>query len=572
MKKKLQNNLIILSIITLIILGLILISINTLNINETKLFIGSKINQKTSEVPQNREIVNIPDKKLKEFLLLGFKDNDGMLAFEFINDEKYVKPENETEIYKDEMEKIKTFTWRIHNSYIDLSGLETATNLENLLLFKHERNLKNDKIGNFNVLKELRKLKKIDIYHMDIEEISSLNKIESLEELGLKYCSVNINRLNELKELKNKLKNIKIEGLGLLITPEKNKFNIPKITLKNGKVVDIIKEYEDYLNDLGTLFKEEKNVLKKNKDGTYYLNKKREKYLGITIKEWAFLPVTKISKIGDTNVEELDMYDINVYPPKSNYKETETITKTVKDKSENILNTENEKKIKAVLKRNGKIIDVKPITNIGHRKNAKQLIEFKFNNLRVYEDAKENEVLKEYNYEVEITGEDLSEGYKLEKNNKSDGNDGDYVVTYVSPKIDAVFKLVYQGIGGDDEKPKVNIRLTRNGVAFGDVVTINGEYEYIFKGIDKTDEKEKLYKYGVEVIGEVTGYDATISADGNTVILTKKIEKGKILPYAGPKTNILFGIVLLVIIGYAVKVFSNQRRINNIKKIKGIKR
>lgn len=572
MKKRLQNNLIISLIITLIILGLILISINTLNINETKLFAGSKINQKTSEVPQNREIVNIPDKKLKEFLLLGFKDNYNMLAFEFINDEKYVKPENETEIYKDEMEKIKTFGWRIHDSYVDLSGLETAINLEELFLLKHERNLKNDKIGNFNVLKELRKLKKIDIYNMDIEDIRSLNKIESLEELGLKYCSVNINRLNELKELKNKLKNIKIEGLGLLITPEKNKFNIPKITLKNGKVVDIIKEYEDYLNDLGTLFKEEKNVLKKNKDGTYYLNKKREKYLGITIKEWAFLPVTKISKIGDTNVEELDMYDINVYPPKSNYKETETITKTVKDKSENILNTENEKKIKAVLKRNGEIIDVKPITNIGHRKNTKQLIEFKFNNLRVYEDAKENEVLKEYNYEVEITGEDLSEGYKLEKNNKSDGNDGDYVVTYVSPKIDATFKLVYQGIGGDDEKPKVNIRLTRNGVAFGDVVTINGEYEYIFKGIDKTDEKEKLYKYGVEVIGEVTGYDATISADGNTVILTKKIEKGKILPYAGPKTNILFGIALIVIIGYAVKVFNNQRRINNIKKIKGIKR
>ena len=572
MKKKLQNNLIISSIITLITLGLILISINTLNINETKIFTGSKINQKTSELPQNREIVNIPDKKLKEFLLLGFKDNDGMLAFEFINDEKYVKPENETEIYKDEMEKIKTFNWRIHNSYINLTGLETAINLENLVLYKHDRNLKNDKIGNFNVLKELRKLKKIDIYNMDIEEISSLNKIENLEELGLKYCSVNIKHLNELKELKNKLKNLKIENSSFLIIPEKNKFNIPKITLKNAKVVDIIKEYEDYLNNFGTFFEEEKNVLNKNKDGTYYLNKKIEKYLGITIKEWAFLPTTKISKIGDTNVEELNMYGINIYPPKSNYKETETITKTVKDKSENILNTENEKKLKAVLKRNGKIIDVKPITNIGHRKNAKQLIEFKFNNLRVYEDAKENEVLKEYNYEVEITGEDLSEGYKLEKNSKSAGNDGDYVVTYVSPKIDATFKLVYQGIGGDDEKPKVNIRLTRNGLAFGDVVTVNGEYEYIFKGIDKTDEKEKPYKYGVEVVGEVTGYDATISADGNTVILTKKIEKGKILPYAGPKTNILFGIVLLVIIGYAVKVFSNQRRINNIKKIKGIKR
>ena len=572
MKKKLQNNLIISSIITLIILGLILISINTLNINETKVFTANKINQKTSEVPQNREVVNIPDKNLKRFLLEGFKNNYGMLAFKFVNDENYIKPENETEIYKDEMEKIEDFYYRDFDEYVDFTGLETAINLEKLGAGKHERKFNTDRISNINVLRKLKKLKSIRFTNYDIEDISSLNKIESLEELELQLCSVNISQINEFKELKNKLKNLKIKYLDLLIIPEKNKFNIPKITLKNGKVVDIIKEYEDFLNGFGTLFKKEKNVLKKNRDGTYYLNKKFEKYLNIIIKEWAFLPVTKISKIGDTNFEELDIGGITVYPPKSNYKETETITKTVKDKSENILNTENEKKLKAVLKRNGKIIDVKPITNIGHRKNAKQLIEFKFNNLRVYEDAKENEVLKEYNYEVEITGEDLSEGYKLEKNNKSDGNDGDYVVTYISPKIDATFKLVYQGIGGDDEKPKVNIRLTRNGVAFGDVVTINGEYEYIFKGIDKTDEKEKPYKYGVEVVGEVTGYDATISADGNTVILTKKIEKGKILPYAGPKTNILFGIVLLVIIGYAVKVFSNQRRINNIKKIKGIKR
>ena len=73
MKKRLQNNLIISLIITLIILGLILISINTLNINETKIFTANKINQKTSEVPQNREIVNIPDKVFKDRLLNMFK-------------------------------------------------------------------------------------------------------------------------------------------------------------------------------------------------------------------------------------------------------------------------------------------------------------------------------------------------------------------------------------------------------------------------------------------------------------------------------------------------------------------
>ena len=561
MKKKLQNNLIISSIITLIILGLILISINTLNINETKLFTGSKINQKSSEVPQNREVVNIPDKVLKENLLSYLKKDktDLILGFRLINDEKYVKPENETEIYKDELEKIVEIYIGLNkeNSYLDITGIEKAINLEQLHFRNNDTWNNGHYIKNFSKVSGLKKLKVITTMYVNIFEFDTVLNLESLEEIYLDVSGIDdVSALNKLK-----LKGKKV-GMGYnntlyyVIQPEKNKFNIPVLKNENNEVVDVIKELEKWEYDKGKL--------KRNKDGTYsFINKK----------VWnLWISIEKNKSIGDINVGEVDRTTILIYPPKSNYKETETITKTVKDKSENILNTENEKKIKAVLKRNGKIIDVKPVTNIGHRKNAKQLIEFKFNNLRVYEDAKENEVLKEYNYEVEITGEDLSEGYKLEKNSKSDGNDGDYVVTYVSPKIDETFKLVYQGIGGDDEKPKVNIRLTRNGVAFGDVVTINGEYEYIFKGIDKTDEKEKPYKYGIEVVGEVTGYDATISADGNTIILTKKIEKGKILPYAGPKTNILFGIALIVIIGYAVKVFSNQRRMNNIKKIKGIKR
>ena len=561
MKKKLQNNLIISSIITLIILGLILISINTLNINETKLFTGSKINQKSSEVPQNREVVNIPDKVLKENLLRYLKKDktDLILGFRLINDEKYVKPENETEIYKDELEKIVEIYIYLNkeNSYLDITGIEKAINLEQLHFRNNDTWNNGHYIKNFSKVSGLKKLKVITTMYVNIFEFDTVLKLESLEEIYLDVSGVDdVSALNKLKLKGKKVGMGHNNTLYYVIYPEKNKFKIPVVKNENDEEVDVIKELEKWEYNKGKL--------KRNIDGTYsFINKE----------VWdLWISIEKNKSIGDINVGEVDRTTMLIYPPKSNYKETETIIKTVKDKSENILNTENEKKIKAVLKRNGKIIDVKPITNIGHRKNAKQLIEFKFNNLRVYEDAKENEVLKEYNYEVEITGEDLSEGYKLEKNNKSDGNDGDYVVTYVSPKIDETFKLVYQGIGGDDEKPKVNIRLTRNGVAFGDVVTINGEYEYIFKGIDKTDEKEKPYKYGVEVVGEVTGYDATISADGNTVILTKKIEKGKILPYAGPKTNILFGIALIVIIGYAVKVFSNQRRMNNIKKIKGIKR
>ena len=562
MKKKVQNNLIMSSIITLIILGLVLISINALNKNEIEIFTVNKINQKISEVPQNREIVNIPDKVLKDRLLTFFKNKDFRLGFKLI-DENYIKPENETEIYKDEMEKIiEVYIFlKEGNPYLDMTGIETASNLEKLHLRNNDTWNNGHYIKNFNKVSGLKKIKVITSMYLNIFEFDSVLNLENLEEVNLEGSGVeDVSVLNKLKLKGKKVVTKNTRYLYYLIQPEKNKFKIPVLKNENNEVVDVIKELEKWNERIG----DRKSELKKNSDGTYSLINKEMDRL--------WIPLDKIKSIGDVNIEELGDIDIQIYPPKSNYKETETITKTVKDKSENILNTENEKKIKAVLKRNGKIIDVKPITNIGHRKNSKQLIEFKFNNLRVYEDAKENEVLKEYNYEVEITGEDLSEGYKLEKNSKSEGNNGDYVVTYVSPKIDATFKLVYQGIGGDDEKPKVNIRLTRNGVAFGDIVTVNGEYEYIFKGIDKTDEKEKPYKYGVEVVGEVTGYDATISPDGNTVILTKKIEKGKILPYAGPKTNILFGIVLVLMIGYAVKVFNNQKRINNIKKIKGIKR
>ena len=550
MKKKVQNNLIISSIITLMILGLVLTSINALNKNETKVFTANKINQKTSEVPQNREVVNIPDKVLKDYLLEGLKTRTP--GVRLINNE-YIKSSKETEIYKDEIEKI-TEVYVVGYRIYDLTGIEAMTNLKVLGLHTRDRSYKNDKVYNLKSLEKLKKIKTINFWGYDIEDISSLSKIENLENIDFNDAGIDINQLNELKKLKNKIKKFDIV---CLIIPDKNKFKIPVLKNEKNEVIDITRKLSDWD------YKGYK--LKKNDDGTYSFINKEENYLD----RYTY---NTIKRIGDIDLKDFNLHSIHIYPPKSNYKETETITKTVKDKSENILNTENEKKLKAVLKRNGKIIDVKPITNIGHRKNAKQLIEFKFNNLRVYEDAKENEVLKEYNYEVEIIGEGLSEGYKLEKNNKLDGNDGDYIVTYVSPKIDSVFKLVYRGIGGDEEKPKVNIRLTRNGVAFGDVVTVNGEYEYIFKGIDKTDEKEKPYKYGVEVVGEVTGYDVAISADGNTVILTKKIEKGKILPYAGPKTNILFGIALVVIIGYSVKVFNNQKRINNIKKIKGIKR
>ncbi|MBB1522801.1 MAG: hypothetical protein HG467_001020, partial [Clostridiales bacterium] len=380
MKKKLQNNLIILSITTLIIVGVVLVTINALNKNETKIFTANKINQKTSEVPQNREIVNIPDKVFKDRLLNIFKNKDFRLGFKLI-DENYIKPENENEIYKDEMEKIielGPIGPSERNSNLDITGIETAINLEKIFFANNESGNSGNYIKNFSKLSGLKKIKMIEVLAINIFEFDTVLKLESLEEVRLYRGGVDdVSVLNKLK-----LKGKKV-GMGYnntlyyVIHPEKNKFKIPVVKNENNEVVDVIKELEKWEYNKGKL--------KRNIDGTYsFINK--EVYI-------LWISNVKIKSIGDVNVEEFGEIGIHIYPPKSNYKETETITKTVKDKSENILNTENEKKLKAVLKRNGKIIDVKPVTNIGHRKNAKQLIEFKFNNLRVYEDAKENEVL-----------------------------------------------------------------------------------------------------------------------------------------------------------------------------------
>ena len=208
--------------------------------------------------------------------------------------------------------------------------------------------------------------------------------------------------------------------------------------------------------------------------------------------------------------------------------------------------------------KDGKVLREEKVTNGKYRfndleKNDKLGNVFKYS-LRV---KNEKEIKEKYNYDVVVN--DLGNAEK-----------GNISLNYVSPKIDVPFKLVYQGANGD--KPKVNIRLVRDGKEIGDIVKLNGEYEYVFKGVDKTDQNGNDYEYRVKVVGEVEGYEVTISPSGKTVILTKKLEKGKILPYAGAEKNIGFGVILVAMIGYSLRVLNEQRRINNIRKIRGIKR
>ena len=130
MRNRLQNNIIILSIITLIILVLVVISIDFLNKNERKIFTVNKINQKIYEVPQNREVVNLVSTELKNFLISNLKKpkeerksiHNYYLKLE-LNDDTYIKPSEETEIYKDEMEKITAINIREYDEKINIENL-----------------------------------------------------------------------------------------------------------------------------------------------------------------------------------------------------------------------------------------------------------------------------------------------------------------------------------------------------------------------------------------------------------------------------------------------------------------
>ena len=101
---------------------------------------------------------------------------------------------------------------------------------------------------------------------------------------------------------------------------------------------------------------------------------------------------------------------------------------------------------------------------------------------------------------------------------------------------------------------------------------VNGNVVVTFNDLDKTDVNTNEYDYKVEIVGEVEGYEVTISPSGKTGILTKKMEKGKFLPYAGTEKNVGVSTLLILMIGYGLKAFKAQKKINTVTNIRGIKR
>ncbi|WIV12346.1 collagen binding domain-containing protein [Proteiniborus sp. MB09-C3] len=143
-----------------------------------------------------------------------------------------------------------------------------------------------------------------------------------------------------------------------------------------------------------------------------------------------------------------------------------------------------------------------------------------------------------YGRPVELSGEAIS--YKWSGLDKTDEKGIDYVYTvdevnvpenyeksvsdkymtvtntYIIPKIDITGKKVW--IGGSSTRPAIELQLYRDGEAFGEPVKLeDGETEYIWTGLDKTDIDGKEHKYTIDEVKVPSGYRKSISSDGLTI-------------------------------------------------------
>ncbi|MBB1522865.1 MAG: leucine-rich repeat domain-containing protein, partial [Clostridiales bacterium] len=217
-----------------------------------KAFNANIINQKASNAV--REVVNIPDQDLKNFLLTNFKNANGRRIG--LTEGNYVKPSDENEIYKDEMEKITSinaYGINTKQTPLDLTGLETAVNIQEQLNLDYnkienleplrgltnliELSLKGNKIENIEPLKGLVSLKRLYFDNNKIENAEPLKGLTNLLELAL--AGNKIENIEPLKGLINltslKLRKNKIEN----IEPLKGLTNLTNLELQENKIENI---------------------------------------------------------------------------------------------------------------------------------------------------------------------------------------------------------------------------------------------------------------------------------------------------------------------------------------------
>ncbi|MBB1523065.1 MAG: leucine-rich repeat domain-containing protein, partial [Clostridiales bacterium] len=237
-KNKINNKYTKIMLLALLVIAIIL-SMYLVTSTNNKVFNAKIINQKAD----TREVVNIPDQDLKNFLLEYFKKPDserrerqeGKYILKLSNID-YVKPDNETEIYKDEMEMITElradYVPKTVNVYtgIDITGLEKAKNIISL-------SLKNNMIENIDLLSKLINLRKLNLENNYIMNIEGLRNLTNLTELYLDDNAIeNLDPLKGLINLNNLFLNrTKINNIESL----RGLINLIELDLGNNKIENI---------------------------------------------------------------------------------------------------------------------------------------------------------------------------------------------------------------------------------------------------------------------------------------------------------------------------------------------
>ena len=210
------------------------------------------------------------------------------------------------------------------------------------------------------------------------------------------------------------------------------------------------------------------------------------------------------------------------------------------------------------LLRDGKVIKTETVTNNKHV----------FKNIEL-----NDKFAHEYKYKIRVKNESElnNKNYKVNIETNANMKKAKVTLTYVIPKIDLPINILWQGKGKNN--PTVKIQLLKNGVPTDKVVELNGNGEYIFRDLDKTDFSGNEYEYKISVVGEIPGYYYELTPNGKSLIVTRNDLKGKVLPYAGLKENMTMSYVVLAVL-IAGFVYSNKakRNINKLENISDIRR
>ena len=210
------------------------------------------------------------------------------------------------------------------------------------------------------------------------------------------------------------------------------------------------------------------------------------------------------------------------------------------------------------LLRDGKVIKTEIVTNNKHV----------FKNIEL-----NDKFAHEYKYEIRVKNESElnNKNYKVNIETNANMKKAKVTLTYVIPKIDLPINILWQGKGKNN--PTVKIQLLKNGVPTDKVVELNGNGEYVFRDLDKTDFSGNEYEYKISVVGEIPGYYYELTPNGKSLIVTRNDLKGKVLPYAGLKENMTMSYVVLAVL-VAGFVYSNKakRNMNKLENISDIRR